>query len=143
MNLNIKYKKQNFFAIISDIDIKIVFSGSKIIDVGMDDPMPKRNTIVSTFPDVEECRINISFLNQWKLYRDQMEFNIFTLEPIEIINISGGGRDWKVEWFDKPKLSNDFFDDMSSLSGMQLFNPISQISLIVRYLPRFIKMIRK
>lgn len=106
---------------LDDIEINIVIKKNKILDLQKNDPLHKRESDFSWHNNIWDEDISTSiilkfpFLNQEKLYRDIVSFKILTQEPIEVENIIGGGRGWKVDYIDRVRLSKELIETISAL----------------------------
>lgn len=132
--------------IVDNIEITISFRETEIIEMVLDGPLPKRASWASKPESNDRARFHFSFLNPIKLYNDKVKIKVFSLKPIQVENVSGGGRGWKVEFFDRVQLISDIGEELSLLKPSEYIFPPTMIlvmamRIFVKFFPRFLRIV--
>lgn len=130
---------------IDDVEINFDVVGD-IIETHVENSLPKRTAKAETISQ-ENIQITIPFLNPEKLYDDKVRVRLFSLTPLSVKKVSGGGREWKVEFIDRNKLVSEFSDDLlNELSYYTPFelvrNPVILFRLYMRFAPKILSYLK-
>ena len=134
---------------IEDVEILVNFQRTKVLELKKDDPLLKRASEITWKDNIwsednsSSITLKIPYLNQEKIYQDRVDFRVITQDPIRVYNIIGGGREWKVEFIDRVKLSEEISNSISSSipsTGTKLDLMISIGKSIIENIPKFIKL---
>ena len=125
--------------VIDGVEVAIEFQDTEVIEVVLDDQIPGRARPENKEITDSSLKIALPFLNPHKLYKDRVEVKVFSLKPIIVKNVVGGGRGWSVEFFDRVKFQSALASDLATL------NPRDYIGLArigLRYFEAFLKIYR-
>lgn len=135
--------------VLEDVEIIINFQRTKVLDLKKNDPLPKRGSEIVWHDNIwsedngSSISLKFPYLNQEKIYQDIVGFSVITQDPIRVNNIIGGGREWKVEFIDRVKLSEEISKSiLSSIpsTGTDLDLIVSVGKSIIKNVPKFIKL---
>lgn len=134
---------------IEDVEILVNFQRTKVLELKKDDPLLKRGSEITWQDNIwsednsSSFTLKIPYLNQEKIYQDRVGFRVITQDTIRVNNIIGGGREWKVEFIDRVKLSEEISNSISSSipsTGTELDLMIGIGKSIIENVPKFIKL---
>lgn len=134
---------------IDDVEIIVNFQRTKVLELKKDDPILKRGSEITWRDNIwsednsSSFTLKFPYLNQEKIYQDKVGFRVITQDPIRVNNIIGGGREWKVEFIDRVKLSEEISNSISSSipsTGTELDLIIGVAKSIIENVPKFIKL---
>lgn len=134
---------------IEGIELIINFQTTKILELKKDDPLLKRESEITWQDNIwsednsSSFTLKFPYLNPEKLYQDKVDFRIISQNPIRVNKIIGGGREWKVEFIDRVKLSEEISNSISSSiprTGNSLDLAIGITKSIIENVPKFIKL---
>ncbi len=97
--------------IIEDIKISINFNETKIIETVIDTPFLDRKCSILSRDVNNQIILTIDYLNSRKLYKDKVKIQVFATKPINIKSITGGGRNWGIEFIDRVRLLSQLSEE--------------------------------
>jgi hypothetical protein len=128
---------------IDDVEIVIHFDNSGIIEVHKEDPILKRNSMITKSNAGDELQIIVPYINEEKLYKDLISITVFSLNPLRPIEVTGGGRGWSVSFFDRIQLTTDIANELTDEllaygPDVMLRNPLGALWALLRLVPKFL-----
>lgn len=100
--------------VIDGVKVTVEFRDTRVIEVVLDDPFPERASSVVRDDPHNRLELVLPYLNPRKSYRDRVKVKVFALTPIEVKDISGGGRGWAVDFFDRVQFLREATDAFGS-----------------------------
>ena len=130
--------------IVDNVEIKIALLDTDIMEVAINDPMPDRNSYMKRAESNNDLLVKLPFLNPSKLYSDTVRIKVFSLKPSKISSVTGGGRGWTVDFFDRQQLTSDLAEELSMLGTSDYAFPSARLlvaagQVLLKFLPRFLK----
>jgi len=132
--------RNNSDDVIDDVRIQIEFEDTDVIDVDVVDRILDRASSV-TQKSESSLEIRLPFLNPGKLYKDGIRVNVIALRPIKVKSVSGGGREWAVEFFDQEKVLRELLDEVLT-TPLTLSNPVALMKVTKKMFPIWLRILR-
>jgi hypothetical protein len=100
--------------VIDDVEAVIECNSADVIEAIIQDSLPNRSNSVKNNIGENSIKISLPFLNPKKTYKDTIQLKFFSLAPVKVTGVMGGGREWTVEYFDGVKFLSEISEDLSS-----------------------------
>ena len=132
---------------IDDVEMTIYFQASGLIDVDVQDSVAQRGTTATIVGSDDRMKVVLPFINSEKLYDDAVRIRTLSLNPIEVTKVTGGGREWKVEFVDRQRiiteLADELIDELSVHTPAALVrNPWLILQVYIRVAPKIMSYLK-
>ena len=97
---------------IDDVEVTMHFQTSSLVDVKVQDSLAQRGTTATVLESDDRMKVVLPYINSEKIYDDEVRIRVLSLDPVEVTEVTGGGREWKVEFVDRQRIINELTDEL-------------------------------
>jgi hypothetical protein len=128
---------------IDDVEVTIHFRNPGLMDVDVKDNIAQRGTTATIVDSGDRLKVLLPFINSEKLYDDEVRIRTLSRNSVEVTEVTGGGREWKVEFVDRQRiiaeLTDELIDELSVHTPVALVrNPWLILQVYIRVAPKIL-----